>query len=102
MGSHDETGRDGDRRREAARPYLEQLIALQRERNAVIAAADLMVGVSDEAYYDALHRAVRLTRRCLVIRRDYDEALLFGRALTRRERREMIREQRKAALRGTE
>jgi len=91
MTSQDETGREAKRRREAARPYLERLLDLQLQRNAVIAAADLMVGVSNERYYDELHKAVRLTRRCLLLRRDYDEALAFGRPLTRRERREIQR-----------
>lgn len=96
MASHDETGRDAEKRREAARPYLEQLLELQKQRNAIIAAADLMVGVSDAEYYASLHRAVTLTRRALIVRRDYDEALAFGRPLTRRERRQAIRAERRS------
>lgn len=102
MSSQDETGRDSEKRRERAAPHLERLIALQQERNAVIAAADLMVGVSDEAYYAELHKAVTLTRRALVVRRDYDEALAYGRPLTRRERRAIIRSERKVAQHGAD
>jgi hypothetical protein len=88
---HDETGRVAEERRKAALPYLERLVAMQAERNRAVAAADLMVDVDDNAYYHQLHRAVTLTRKCLIARRDYDEALAYGRPLTRRERRAEIR-----------
>lgn len=101
MERQDETGRDAEKRREAAAPYLARLKDLQRERNDIVATADLLVGVSDEAYYAQLHRAVQITRQALVARRDYDEALAFGRPLTRKERRAAIRARRKE-LRGTE
>ena len=85
----------------AAQPYLDVLEVLRDDRDAAIKAVDLLVGVSDSAYYAQLQKAIRLGRQVLVAKRDYHEALTFGRPLTRQERRRAIRLERKAA-RGTE
>lgn len=94
MESHDETGRDAERRRLAAEPYLERLDELRMRRAAAITLADALRG---DAQLIELHRAVRYAREALIARRDYREALAYGRPLTRRQRRQMIRQEAKVA-----
>lgn len=90
MALHDETGREAQRRRDAARPHLDRYLELRDQRDAAVKLLDTLEQGSP-AWRVQHARSVRLAQQARVAHRNYDEALAFGRPMTRWERRKAMR-----------